>query len=1044
MKKIGILYDNISGNTGDLAIGLSVKKILRDLEIEYDELTIGQFSPLDYTTILIGGGHLLRSSPDYIYDKFKVHGNHILNTVGIVGNPLDLSYLEEYIYVSVRSNGDKAKLPYLQKDVHVVPCTSLLLEDLPDLKCPIKTPSIGIHLFPIFKSAEEEQRFVTWANSLPFSIYFIPITHYNQDINFMNRLSARIKNSQLLPIMNPLEIFTLIGKFDYFISCSLHGGYFSYAHNNPFLLYNYNDKMAFFMEDRGVQEYLFTNSDEIIEKFDLLVRNKPDYLQTLSRDRTCLDKHIAVLESLLPRRQGLIQTQPPATHPSQITYLQQYADHLQNVVRHEESQKNALLHEVEQEKTKINDLELQAASTSEQLRQEQARAANLELQAASTSEQLRQEQASVLALNTELAHMKRSITWQAMTRFQRVVIDRLMKPGSRSRKIYLTTLKGGRILVNEGHQSLWNHYKKSREPKKIEFMDSDYNDWIRRNEPDMLELKKQKKKALKFSYRPKISVITPVYNPSPRVLDECIQSVMHQTYGNWELCISDGNSDQAIQEVLDNFSRSTPKIKIIHQDKNLGISGNSNEALKLATGEYIALLDHDDLLAPNAFYEVVQCLNADRDLDFVYTDKDLVTEDGKYRFQPLFKPDWSPEIMLTANYLTHLTVIRKRLVDEAGGFVPEMDGAQDWDLFNKITEKTNRIHHVQKVLYHWRESSKSCAMEGYAAKPFVPEAQKSAIRCHLQRCGLSGDVIFDPIPRILWNLKRRYRVSIIIPTKDNVHLLEACINSILLKSTYENFEILIIDTGSTDPETLNYLHEIEKNPQIKVLRYDRKFNYSAVNNLGARSATGEVLIFLNDDTEILSPSWLEDMLGFIQNKEIGIIGPKLLKPDGSIQHAGVVIGLMGFAGHPFAGCFERYMGPYGSVEWYRNYLAVTGACMMIHRGIFEKAGGFDESFTLNGSDVALCLKVRELGRRVVYTPFVRLIHHEGATRERCMEEIPARDFQVSLKYYEPYLRGGDPYYNPNLSQWSTVPRLRGDERSALDFVQEVIRNVANE
>ena len=300
MKKVGILYDNISGKTGDVAIGLSLKKILREIGVDFDELFPGNFNPYDYDTIIIGGGHLIRPSPDFFYDKFKVPGPHVLNAVGILDSPQDLHYLEDYRYLTVGSSWDKEKLSYIKKDVHVVPCTTMLLEDLENIPVKLEGPSLGIHLLPQTFDEAQEEKFVEWISTLPFNIYFIPITHCNQDYISMMRISSKVKNSVLLPIMKPLEIFTLMGKLDYFIGCSLHGGIFAYIHNVPFILYNYNEKMFFFMKDRGLDRFTFTNLDEMIASFNFLLKDKPDYSRKISEDLDKLKVHIERLKEILP------------------------------------------------------------------------------------------------------------------------------------------------------------------------------------------------------------------------------------------------------------------------------------------------------------------------------------------------------------------------------------------------------------------------------------------------------------------------------------------------------------------------------------------------------------------------------------------------------------------------------------------------------------------------------------------------------------------------------------------------------------------------
>lgn len=567
-----------------------------------------------------------------------------------------------------------------------------------------------------------------------------------------------------------------------------------------------------------------------------------------------------------------------------------------------------------------------------------------------------------------------------------------------------------------------------------------YQMWIAENEPREEELDAQKRLALNFSYRPLISIITPTYNTPPELLEQTIQSVINQTYDHWELCIVDGCSESSgLKAILESWTQRDQRIRVRWLACNLGISGNTNEALGMAKGEFIALLDHDDLLAPFALFEVVDYLNKDRSVDFLYSDKDMVTESGDTRFDPLFKPDWSPETLLSANYLTHLCVIRKHVAVDVGGFNSETDGAQDWDFFLRVTERTRRVAHIPKVLYHWRCWSNSAA-SGLHAKPYALAAQKRAIQEHMHRQGVPAEVSFESSGffRVTWPLNGKTRVSIIIPTTGSVRLLAPCLRSILDHTNYSNFEILIIHNGPITPEASAYYQELAHNKLIRVLYYDEPFNYSAVNNFGAQYAEGNVLLFLNDDTEVISRDWLEELVRWVEWPDIGVVGAKLLKPDGTIQHAGVIVGLTGFAGHVFSGTPEGHLGYFGSTEWYRNYLAVTGACLMIRRSLFNELRGFREDFVLCGSDVELCLRVQEKGYRVLYNPFARVKHLESATHQG---RIPEVDFERSYPYYLSTLLAGDPYYNPNLSFWSTVPRLKkGNEELPHRFVQRHLAN----
>ncbi len=549
-----------------------------------------------------------------------------------------------------------------------------------------------------------------------------------------------------------------------------------------------------------------------------------------------------------------------------------------------------------------------------------------------------------------------------------------------------------------------------------------YQQWILDHEPDKETLLKQRTDSENFFRKPTISIITPVFNPDPAVLRDTINSVMAQTYPFWELCLADGGSTRGgVVDTLDEFAKQDQRILVKHLSENLGISGNTNAALSMASGDYLALMDHDDLLSPDMLFEVVQVINKDPDVEIIYFDEDKISADGKTRLDPFFKPSaWSPDLLLSTNYLMH-SVISHSLVDEHGGFRSEVDGAQDWDLSLRITRKKRNIQHIPKVFYHWRQVPGSAAREANA-KPWAFAAQARCIEDHLHELGEEdARVDFPGLGRIhvSWEPSRS-KVSIIIPNKDNVILLSACIRSILEKTNFEDYEILIIDTGSKDKSTLDYYDQITQNPCVNLHRYPHRFNYHKVNNYGADLASGDLLLFLNNDTEVINPDWLEELAAWAERPGIGVVGTKLLYPDGSIQHAGIVMGVEGHGSHIFEKLPEHHYGPFGSPDWYRDYKAVTGACMMIPKTVFSDLGGFDENYEIGYGDIDICLRAGEAGYRVVYTPFAELVHHEGGTRGF---SLPPNDvLRASYRMYDQIWEGDD-YFNPNLSYLHRQPTI---------------------
>jgi len=984
-ESVGILYDNISGNTGDVAIGLSIKKILKDIGIGFDELIPGRFNPNNYDTIIIGGGHLIRPSPDFFYDKFKINGQHILNAVGIVGSPDDLDYLNDYKYITVRSSWDKEQLYYLNKEVHVVPCTTMLLEDLENIPVLPKKKSLGIHLTPNFFSKEEEEEFIDWISTLPFKIYFLPITHYNQDYIYLNYLSSRLKESVLLPLMNPLEIFTFIGKLDFFISCSLHGAIFSYRHNIPFILFNYNEKMFYFMKDRGLQKYTFANFKEMKSSFITLFEDVPDYSEMISRDLRLLEKHVHNFREILPSGDF------PEQDKDKYATLNSYQIHnLHSQIRAYESHLRFEGEEIAQIQQVLSNLDIRIAS-----------------------------------LIQELNEMRRSVLWNLTMKYHNCFVERGLSHGTKRRELYDLGLKGTGILVNDGLRcfcaAATQYMKHGRNSKaNIEILD---NTIFKKATEDFGSQEIASEICNSLSYKPKISIIIPTWNTEEKWLRKAIESVRNQVYDNWELCIADGGSTASdTRKVLREYSDLDSRITVKLLSENMDISGNSNQALKMASGEFVGFLDHDDELIPNALLENVKLLNVHPEADLIYSDHAKIDENGVIYDQE-FKTDWSPELLLSYCYIGHLKIIRKSILDEVGGFRSQFDGSQDYDLLLRVTEKTENVYHIPEILYLWRATKKSLAQSA-CSKPYSIERGRMAVEDAIKRRGISGEVLIPDfasrnklgIYEIKFSIKDQELVTIIIPTKDNVDLLKRCVDSIEAKTTYDNYEILILDNGSERIEMINLLESLSNKYRVKKAITDR-FNFSELVNFGASQASGNIIVLLNDDTEVITPSWIEDMLGWIQSDDkIGAVGCKLIYEDGRIQHAGVVLGMCSHpADHAFKlrhyqdGCYLNY------ANVVRNYSAVTAACLMTKKSAFNHIGGFnDENLPISFNDVDFCLRLIENGFRVVYTPKAMLYHHEGKSRG-IGEKI---DRPQEVEFFESKwgdLIFEDRFYNKNLS-----------------------------
>ena len=555
---------------------------------------------------------------------------------------------------------------------------------------------------------------------------------------------------------------------------------------------------------------------------------------------------------------------------------------------------------------------------------------------------------------------------------------------------------------------------------------SKYDIWMLKNEITPGKFEQCKKEIITFNYLPKISIIIPVYNPDVSWINAAINSVINQVYENWELCIADASTKKDVGKCLENLAKNEARIKIKILPENKGISGNSNEAMSLATGEYIGLLDHDDELSPDALYEVVKYLQNNRDADMIYSDEDKIDLKGN-RSDPFFKPDWSPDEFLSDMYTCHFGVYKKNIIDEIGGFRARYDGSQDYDLVLRFIEKTSNIRHIPKILYHWRIVPGSAA-SSVDEKAYALTAAKMALQDYLVRNNIQGEVA-DGLWRGSYHVKRELLknplISIIIPTKDNVNVLKNCIESIFKNIGYTHFEIIIVNNGSTDDGTLAFFEELKFTNNIIILDYLNYFNFAAINNFAVKFANGEVILFLNDDTEVISEDWLSAMLEHVQRKEVGAVGCKLLYPDKSLQHAGVVLGINYIGEHsPIAEHSPKYIpytnqGYFGKVGIIRNISAVTAACMMMRKEVFEEVNGFDENLAVAYNDVDLCLKIREHRYLIVYTPYAELYHHESQSRgyddtsekrERFLKEI-----EYIRKKWGPVIDKGDPYYNPNLA-----------------------------
>ena len=588
-----------------------------------------------------------------------------------------------------------------------------------------------------------------------------------------------------------------------------------------------------------------------------------------------------------------------------------------------------------------------------------------------------------------------------------------------------------------------------RATEKLRSQKISYDKWYQKRKLTREVWEAQRKDSDAWEHRPLISICVPLYHTPENYLCEMIDSVRNQTYTNWELCLADGSKKDTLEGVIKAHYPSEARIVYKHLEENLGISGNTNAAFALANGSWIALLDHDDILAPEALYEslaatgeneakasLVKRKKQEATIDVVYSDEDKITEDLKTHFDPHFKPDYNIDLLCTNNYITHFFVVKREIVEQVGGFQSRYDGAQDFDFIFRCTDVAKGIAHVPRVLYHWRTSAGSTA-ENPSSKMYAYEAGKAAIEAHLMAKGIKGEVSLTKnlgFYRVKYEVEKDELISIIIPNKDQAKTLKRCLSSIE-KSTYQNYEIIIIENNSVEEQTFQLYESLtgqayqKKEPmegtlsngnRICVVTWDGPFNYAAINNYGVRYAKGSYFLLLNNDIEIITKDWMEELLSHCQRDDVAAAGCKLLYPDGTIQHAGVGIGLGGIANSMFVGMDSKFHGYMHRANLQMDYSAVTAACMLVKRTRFEEVGGFTEELAVAYNDIDLCLKMGEKGYRIVYTPYAMAYHYESKTRgkedsKEKMERLQ-KESDYMLSHWSDIFEYGDPCYNVNFSK----------------------------
>ncbi len=543
----------------------------------------------------------------------------------------------------------------------------------------------------------------------------------------------------------------------------------------------------------------------------------------------------------------------------------------------------------------------------------------------------------------------------------------------------------------------------------------EYEKWITANEPSPADLETQRSQGKTFVHRPLISVVMAVWNTPARILDQAIKSVLDQTYDNWQCCIVDGNSNSETRKVLLSWADQDPRIHVQFLNENKGIAANLNEGLSIAQGEFVAFLDHDDMLAPFALFEVIARLQIEKNVDVIYSDEDKTDEEER-RFGAFFKPDFSPDYLRGVNYMPHLLVVRKSLGDQIAWFREGFEGAQDYDLILRLVEKARGIVHIPKILYHWRLWSRSTS-GGSDAKPYANISGKKALGEHLTRIGLSAEVKDGFAPtfyRAHYRIPNTPLISIIIPNHDHVAEMERCTSSIIKNSTYQNYEIIIVENGSKDKETFRFYEQLKLEPRVHIIKRNKPFNYSRLNNWAAREASGDLFLFLSNNTQVINNEWLEQMLQFALRPDVGAVGAKQYYPDGTVEHGGITVGIGGKAGYSHRHFPHSDPGYFFQLVLPHNVSAVTATCLMLRKQVFQEVKGFDEKYLLKFGDVDLCLRIMRAGYVNVWTPYAELYHYVSEYNNKALQKVK-KEMELFKRTWAKFLKKGDPYYNPNLS-----------------------------
>jgi GT2 family glycosyltransferase len=999
MRRLGLLWDSVTANIGDQAIGLLLQRACERAGLPYTVVDpFGTSDLKDIATLMIGGGELLRAPGNPFYDVFRVPGRHILNTVGVLdGSRSD--YLNEYRMVSVRSQADRARLG--QGEVSA--CLTLLFGDyLPshDQDDEIPAGALGLHV-----TAATLGQVEGWFERLRAPeigpVVWLSLTPYNADAELMRVLAEQVPGSVVAEPASPDEAFRTIGRLRGLLSASLHGTLFAYSQRIPFFSFTGDEKLRAFLEERKMQERGYASLDSLLEDLPARLEQKGDFDENLEQDRQVCR---ATLQRILTHCREALEEDADAKGP-RLWASRPYHELETRFYRQQGELAGRYLRE------RFAALEAQSerhAAELESLSREQ------QVDLKEIYEQLG---TGLYESRRELHRVYSTHAWRVVRLWWRVK-DKFFPPGSRRLELY-ESLRSGLL-----RQNVLEH--KVHDPA--------YARLLRRSLPRPKDLHAQRREIERGGGWPSVALVTIVEDGSQARLRETMRSLRAQSNPFWSWVFVDATGSPEASAELAAIAGEDGRIHLLPGDADAPPSANWNLGVEHSAGGYLSLLPAGDQLTPDALYNAVRHLRGDPGCEVVYSDYDHLDHQGILR-QPRFKPDWSPETMLSVNLLDHLCVFERGLWQAVGGMDRSLVQEGFWDLALRIAGQAERVVHVPRVLYHARVDDPTMAW-GAGFDREQRAARREVLLKELKRRGLKGvrveETVFQTL-QVMWTPDPPRPISIIIPSRDRVELLERCLISIFERTSYDNFEVVLVDTGSEDSRTWDLYARFEARAPFKVVELKEPFNFSAACNLGARHASGELLLFLNNDTEVQHEDWLQRMVQWFELEGVGAVGAKLLYPDRRIQHAGVVVGLGGMASHLFQNEYEPVASIFGSDTWYRNLSAVTAACLMIDRAVFESVGGFDEDFQLNYSDVDLCLKLRREGWRIVYTPDARLFHAESRSHGRV---IPRADFKHGAERWRAWeMLGGDPCFNPNLSYKSAYPlfnRGSGDDPDALN------------